>query len=142
MADRRASAIWEGDLFEGNGTARLESSGLADALPVSWPSRTEAPAGKTSPEELLAAAHASCFCMALSKQLADRGGEPGRLEASATVTFEPGSGVTRSALEVRVSGTGLSGQAVSEAAEAAKDGCPISQALAGNVELTIRAETR
>jgi lipoyl-dependent peroxiredoxin len=139
MADRRASVVWEGDLFNGKGTASLESSGLATNLPVSWPARTEDPNGQTSPEELIAAAHASCFSMALSKELADRGATPERLETSATVTFVPGEGVTRSALTVRAAAPGLDDAALQEAAGAAKDGCPVSQALAGNVELTVEA---
>lgn len=139
MADRKASVVWEGDLPTGKGTATLESSGLAGSLPVSWPSRTEEPQGQTSPEELLAAAHASCFCMALSKELADRGGTPRRLETSAQVSFTPGQGVTRSALTVTISADGLDPDALREAADAAKDGCPISQALAGNVDLTVDA---
>jgi lipoyl-dependent peroxiredoxin len=139
MTDRRASVIWEGDLFGGKGSATLESSGLASNLPVSWPSRTEEPNGQTSPEELIAAAHASCFSMALSKQLADRGATPERLETSATVTFVPGEGITRSALTVRVRAAGLDDAGLTEAAQAAKDGCPVSQALAGNLEITVDA---
>lgn len=139
MADRRATAIWEGGLFDGSGTTTFESSGLASDLPVSWPSRTEEPNGQTSPEELLAAAHASCFSMALSKQLADRDAAPQRLETSATVTFEVGKGITRSALTVRVTAEGLSDDALADAAGAAKDGCPVSQALASSVEVTLDA---
>ena len=139
MADRRASVVWEGDLFNGQGRATLESSGLASDLPVSWPSRTEDPNNQTSPEELIAAAHASCFSMALSKQIADRSGPPERLETAATVTFVPGEGVTRSALTVRVTAPGLDEAGLAEAANAAKDGCPVSQALAGNVEITVDA---
>jgi lipoyl-dependent peroxiredoxin len=140
MAERRASVVWQGDLLSGKGSATLESSGLASDLPVSWPSRTEDPNGQTSPEELIAAAHAACFSMALSKQLADRDAAPERLETSATVTFVPGEGVTRSALSVRVTAPGLDESALGEAATAAKDGCPVSQALAGNVEITVDAE--
>jgi lipoyl-dependent peroxiredoxin len=140
MADRRASVIWEGDLFNGQGRATLEDSGLASDMPVSWPSRTEDPNGQTSPEELIAAAHAACFSMALSKQIADRSGPPERLETSATVTFVPGEGVTRSALRVRASAPGLDQEGLAAAADAAKDGCPVSKALAGNVEITVEAE--
>lgn len=139
MADRTASVVWEGDLLSGKGAATLESSGLASNLPVSWASRTEEPNGQTSPEELIAAAHASCFSMAFSKQLADRGTPPERLETSATVTFVAGEGVTTSALTVRVTAPGLDEDALAEAATAAKDGCPVSQALAGNVEITVDA---
>ncbi len=139
MTDRRASVTWEGDLFEGNGTVTFASSGLGGELPVSWPSRAEDPDGRTSPEEMLAGAHASCFSMALSKQLADRGAAPGRIETSATVTFVPGTGVTTSALEVKVSADGLDDANLQEAAAAAKDGCPISKALAGNVDISVAA---
>jgi lipoyl-dependent peroxiredoxin len=138
-ADRNASVVWEGDLFTGQGTVTLGSSGLARELPVSWPSRTEEPNGQTSPEELIAAAHAACFSMAFSKQLADRGSAPERLETSATVTFVPGTGITRSALTVSVTAPGLADDALAEAADAAKDTCPVSQALAGNVEITVDA---
>jgi lipoyl-dependent peroxiredoxin len=139
MADRTASVVWEGDLFDGKGTATLESSGLGGDLPVSWPSRTEDPNGQTSPEELIAAAHASCFSMAFSKQLADRDHAPERLETSATVTFVPGTGITTSALTVKVTAPGLTEDALAEAGQAAKDGCPVSQALKGNVEITLDA---
>ncbi len=139
MADRRASVVWEGDLPSGSGRATLESSGLASDLPVSWPSRTEEPNGQTSPEELIAAAHASCFSMALSKQLADRDAAPQRLEVSATVSFVAGQGITRSALTVRATAAGLDEARLAEAADAAKDGCPVSQALSGNVDITLDA---
>jgi lipoyl-dependent peroxiredoxin len=139
MADRRATATWQGGLFDGSGTTSLDTSGLATDLPVSWPSRTEDPNGQTSPEELLAAAHASCFSMALSKQLADRDAAPQRLETAATVSFEVGKGITKSALTVRVTAEGLSEDALAEAAGAAKDGCPVSQALAASVEVTLDA---
>ena len=139
-AERTASVVWEGELFSGKGTATLESSGLARDMPVSWPSRTEDPNGQTSPEELIAAAHASCFSMAISKQLNDRNAPPQRLETSATVTFVPGTGITKSALTVQVTAEGLEQDALDEAAAAAKDGCPVSQALKGNVEITVDAK--
>ena len=139
MADRTASVVWEGDLFTGRGAATFESSGLAKDLPVSWPSRTEDPNGQTSPEELIAAAHAACFSMAFSKQLADRDAPPQRLETTATVTFVPGTGITRSALTVKVAAEGLDEAGLAEAGEAAKAGCPVSQALKGNVEITLDA---
>ena len=138
MTDRRASVTWSGGLLDGQGAVALESSGLASDLPVSWPSRAEDPNGQTSPEELIAAAHAACFSMALSKQIADRGATPGSLETSATVTFVPGTGITHSALTVRVTADGLDEEGLA-AAGAAKDGCPVSQALAGNVEITLDA---
>jgi lipoyl-dependent peroxiredoxin len=137
--DRQASVVWEGELFTGSGTLSFGSSGFARDVAVSWPSRAEEPNGQTSPEELLAGAHAACFSMAFSKQLNDRGAPPERLETSATVTFVPGTGITRSALTVRVTAPGLEEDALAEAAAAAKDGCPVSQALAGNVEITLDA---
>ena len=139
MTDRTASVTWTGSLFEGEGKVTFASSGLASDAPVSWPSRAEETAGQTSPEELIAAAHASCFSMALSKQLADRGATPERLETSATVTFIPGTGITMSALTVRITAPGLDDAGLQEATEAAKTGCPVSQALAGNVEITLDA---
>src|SRR5664279_3853477 len=106
MADqqRRADAVWEGSLAQGSGVVTLTSSGVAEALPVTWASRTERSNGKTSPEELVAAAHASCYCMALSSDLSDAGTPPEKLEVSAIVTFaqiEGGWKVARSALTVK-----------------------------------------
>jgi lipoyl-dependent peroxiredoxin len=138
MAERRASVVWEGDLLTGSGTATLESSGLASALPVWWASRTEVPNGQTRPEELIAAAPAAWFSIAFSKQLADRGAAPERLDVGATVTFVPGTGITTSALTVRVTAD-IDETQLAEAADAAKVGCPVSQALAGNVEITLEA---
>src|SRR5205823_3465847 len=105
---RRAEAIWHGNLTDGEGTIVANTSGVLPELPVSWASRAEEPAGKTSPEELIAAAHASCFAMALSNELAQGGHTAERLETSATVTFEPGEGIKSSALTVRGSVPGLS----------------------------------
>ncbi len=139
MTDRTASAVWSGDLFSGEGKVTFDSSGLASDVPVSWPSRAEEPQGQTSPEELIAAAHASCFSMALSKQLADRDATAEKLETSATVTFVPGTGITKSAITVRVSAPGLDEAGLAEATDAAKNGCPVSGALAGNVEITLDA---
>src|ERR687895_2783437 len=110
-AERRGEAVWEGTLFEGKGTVRLATTGLAGDLPVTWAARTESPDGKTSPEELIAAAHAACFSMALSHALAQAGNPPERLETSATVTFVPGTGITRSALTVTGRVPGLDEQA-------------------------------
>ena len=144
MADqqRRADAIWEGALAQGSGVVTLTSSGVAQALPVSWASRTERADGKTSPEELVAAAHASCYCMALSHVLGEAGTPPERLEVSATVTFaqiEGGWKVGSSALTVKGTVPGIDEAAFKAAAEEAKDGCPISGALKGNVELGVEA---
>jgi osmotically inducible protein OsmC len=139
---RRAEAVWEGDLLSGKGRVSAKSSGMFKDQPVSWAARTETPDGKTSPEELLAAAHASCFAMALSAGLAKGKTPATRLEVSAAVTFDKvGAGfkVTSSALEVKGVVKGLDQAGFARAAEAAKDGCPISGALKGNVELSVRA---
>ena len=144
MADapRRADAVWTGSLAQGSGEVTLSTSGAAGPLPVTWASRTARSEGKTSPEELVAAAHASCYCMALSGILGENGTPPEKLEASATVTFaqiEGGFKVAGSALTVTGTVPGIDEAAFKEAAEAAKDGCPISGALKGNVELSVKA---
>ncbi len=137
----RATATWEGDLLTGSGTASL-TSGVASGLPVSWPSRTEAANGKTSPEELIAAAHAACYSMAFANGLSGRGFPPVHLDTTADATFEkmePGWRLTKMALNVRGNVPGISADEFQEAAAAAKDGCPVSNALKGNVEITIQA---
>ena len=140
-AERRASVTWNGDLMSGSGTIDEVGSGAFGPLDVSWAARSEeASGGKTSPEELIAAAHASCFSMALSLGLAKAGTPPERLQTSAVVTFVPGTGITKSALTVRGSVPGLDADGFREAAEAAKKGCPVSQALAGVPEITLDAE--
>ena len=138
-AERRAEVIWEGSLTEGSGTITKVGSGVLPELPVTWAARTESPGGKTSPEELIAAAHAACFSMALSGALAKAGNPPERLQTSATVTFVPGTGITTSALTVTGRVPGLDAAAFQEAAEGAKEGCPVSSALKGNVELSVDA---
>jgi osmotically inducible protein OsmC len=141
-ATRRADVTWEGDLLSGGGVVSGGTSRSFSVLPVSWASRTESPQGKTSPEELLAAAHASCFAMALSFGLAGAGKPPKKLEVSASVTFdkvEAGWRVTSSALTVRGVVPGMDAAGFRKAAEGAKDGCPISQALKGNVKLSVEA---
>lgn len=127
---RKATTRWEGTLFEGAGQVTLESSGLG-TYDVSWPARTEEPGGKTSPEELIGAAHSSCFSMALSNGLAKAGAPPQSLETSAEVTFRPGEGITGIALTVKGTVPGMSEDDFVKAAEAAKEGCPVSQALTG-----------
>jgi lipoyl-dependent peroxiredoxin len=127
---RTANAYWEGSLIDGRGHVSLDSSGLA-SFDVTWAARTEAPGGMTSPEELIAAAHASCFSMALSHGLAQAGTPPERLDTRADVTFQPGEGITGSHITVRGRVPGLSEDDFVSAAEAAKVGCPVSQALAG-----------
>ncbi len=138
--ERRAEVTWEGELMSGRGRIERATSGTLGDLAVSWPSRAEEPGGRTSPEELIAAAHATCFSMALSHALAQAGQAPERLETAATVTFVPGTGITRSALEVRGRVPGLDEAAFREAAEQAKDNCPVSKAISGNVELTLDAK--
>ena len=140
MADRSAEVTWRGDLMSGNGEIHESPSGAFGPLQITWASRAESDhGGKTSPEELLAAAHASCFSMALSLGLAKAGNPPERLETSTTVTFVPGTGITKSALSVVGRVPGIDEASFRAAAEAAKDGCPVSGALKGNVELTLDA---
>jgi osmotically inducible protein OsmC len=140
MADRSAQVTWEGDLMSGNGEVHEAPSGAFGPLQVTWASRSEDDhGGKTSPEELIAAAHASCFSMALAGGLARAGNAPERLETSATVTFVPGTGITKSALTVVGRVPGMDEASFRAAAEAAKEGCPVSGALKGNVELTLDA---
>ena len=141
-AIRRAEATWSGALTTGSGTVSAISSGSFTSLPVSWAARTESSDGKTSPEELVAAAHASCFAMALSGALGRAGTPPDRLDVSAEVTFdklEAGWRVVSSALTVRGVVPGMSREDFVAAAEATRDGCPISVALAGNVALSVEA---
>ena len=114
-------------------------TGAFGPLPVSWRARAEEPGDETSPEELIAAAHAACFAMALSLELAEGGNAPERLDTRADVTFEPGTGITRVQLAVRGRVPGLDEDAFREAAKAAKSGCPVSQALAGVPEITLDA---
>ena len=137
--ERRAAVTWSGDLLSGSGTITEVTSGAFGPLDVSWPSRTEEPNGRTSPEELIAAAHASCYCMGLSHGLAEAGTPPDELSATATVTFVPGTGITKSVLTVVGRVPGLDEAGFIAAAQAAKDGCPVSQALKGNVELSVEA---
>jgi lipoyl-dependent peroxiredoxin len=140
-AERTASTVWEGDLAHGNGVLSLKS-GAAPDLPVTWASRTERSDGKTSPEELIAAAHASCFSMALSHGLAESGHAPERLDVSATVTLslDAGPKVSSSHLTVRGVVPGIDAETFAQAADDAKDNCPISGALKGNLELSVDAQ--
>lgn len=140
MAERRADVTWSGDLLSGSGTIDRVGSGAFGPLDVSWPARSEdASGGKTSPEELVAAAHAACFSMAFAGGLGKAGHAPERLSTSATVTFVPGTGITKIALTVRGVVPGMDAAAFREAAEAAKVGCPVSQALAAVPEITLDA---
>jgi osmotically inducible protein OsmC len=137
-AQSSATTVWEGDLAHGAGTT-TPASGAFGEVEVSWASRTRRAAGKTSPEELLAAAHASCFCMALSNELGEAGNPPERLEATATVEFEPGVGVKSSHVVVSGRVPGIDQDAFSDAARGAGENCPISAALKGNVEISVQA---
>lgn len=139
MTERSAQVTWQGSLMEGSGEIHEAPSGAFGPLQVTWASRAEEPGGKTSPEELIAAAHAACFAMALSHALAQAGHTPEQLETSATITFVPGTGITKAALTVVGTVPGVDETAFKEAAEQAKDGCPVSSALKGNVELTLDA---
>jgi osmotically inducible protein OsmC len=138
-AERTAHVTWSGSLLEGSGTIDRVGSGAFGPLDVTWASRTEESNGRTSPEELIAAAHASCFSMALSGALAKAGTPPERLDTSATVTFVPGKGITKSALTVRGSVPGMDDEAFRAAAETAKENCPVSKALAAVPEITLDA---
>ena len=137
--DRRAEVTWNGSLMEGSGTIRSTTSGAIGEQPVSWPNRAEDSPSATSPEELIAAAHAACFSMALSHALAGDGNAPEQLDTSATVSFQPGEGITRIALTVRGRVPGLDADAFARAAETAKENCPVSKALAGVPEITLDA---
>jgi osmotically inducible protein OsmC len=134
-AQSTATTVWQGDLAHGAGKT-TPGSGAFPEVEVTWASRTSRSAGKTSPEELLAAAHASCYCMALSNTLAEA---PERLEVTATVTFVPGEGVKSSHLVVRGRVPGVDQAAFEEAARDAGEGCPISGALKGNVDIQVEA---
>lgn len=136
MADRRATASWEGDLFNGSGTVSAATSGLFSNAAVTWAARTESPDAKTSPEELLAAAHAACFCMAFSNELSSRGHPPTRLHVDATCTFAEGK-VTKMRLEVDADVPGADDATVREALTAAEGSCPVSNALRGNVNIEV-----
>ena len=129
-ATRTATTNWQGSLTEGSGNVSLESSGLG-TYDVTWAARTEAPGGLTSPEELVAAAHSSCFSMQLSSLLAKAGTPPTSLQTTAAVTFQPGKGITGSHLTVRGDVPGISAEDFQAAAADAKQNCPVSQALTG-----------
>jgi len=141
--DRRAEVTWNGSLMEGSGTITSTTSGAIGEQAVSWPARSEdATGGKTSPEELIAAAHAACFSMALSHGLAQAGNPADELTTSATVTFQPGEGITKIALTVEGTVPGIDADAFAQAAEGAKENCPVSKALASVPEITLDARLR
>ena len=131
-----ANSVWQGGLADGSGTVSF-ASGATGPLAVTWASRTEAANGKTSPEELIGAAHAACYSMALSHELAGAGGTPKELDVTAKVTFVAGTGITGVALTVSGQVDGLDAEGFRKAAEAAKEGCPVSQALSVPITLTV-----
>lgn len=134
----RADATWEGDLMSGSGHVKPESGAFPE-LPVSWASRAERQHGKTSPEELIAAAHSSCYNMAFSNALAKAGHKPERLNTRAEVEFVPGTGITSVTITVHGRVSGINKDEFEKLAEEAKEGCPVSKALHGNVELRLNA---
>ncbi len=140
---RHASATWSGNLTEGGGMLSYISSGAFSRMPITWSSRTAAHEGRTSPEELLAAAHASCFSMAISNELSKGGTVPTRVDVVVKITAdkrEKGWTVLSSAISVKGVVPGIDAAGFQAMAEKAKDGCPISRAIAGNVELSVEAE--
>lgn len=134
--DSTSSTHWEGDLMSGAGTVTM-ASGAAGPLAVDWRARSEESGGKTSPEELIAAAHASCFSMALSNGLGKAGTPPEYLDVQATATFVPGQGITQMVLVLSGNVPGLSDEEFASAAQTAKENCPVSKALANNVAITL-----
>jgi osmotically inducible protein OsmC len=137
--DRKAEVTWHGDLMSGDGRVDSVTSGAFGGLDVDWTARTEDAQSKTSPEELIAAAHAACFSMALSNGLAQAGHPADELKTSATVTFQPGEGITKIALTVAGTVPGMDTDEFQKAAEAAKENCPVSKALASVPEITLDA---
>ncbi|WP_193598662.1 OsmC family peroxiredoxin [Microbacterium sp. YJN-G] len=132
-----AATTWTGSLMEGSGTVAFSTSNLG-TFPIDWKARAEGSETITTPEELIAAAHASCFSMAFSHALAENGTPPERVNTSASVTFKPGTGITGSHLNVNATVPGITAERFQEIAEEAKTGCPVSQALAG-IEITLEA---
>src|SRR3712207_4104512 len=141
MVMRAATTVWEGELFTGKGTVAFDSSGTAGPLDVNWPARAEAPNGVTSPEELIAAAHATCYSMSLANGLAKAGTPAERLETTANVHIEKGdAGFSITRVELKVRGTGsFDAAAFTEAAETAKAACPVSRALNPSIDVTLDA---
>ena len=137
-AQRRAEVTWHGNLMKGSGTFDLASSGAMRGAKVSFPARTESPDGKTSPEELIAAAHASCYAMALSNTLGEQGNDPEELNVTATCTLDMGSlKITTVVLDVRGNVSGLDEEGFRGAAEQAEQACPVSNALRANVDIQL-----
>jgi len=139
-AERRADVVWRGDLQKGSGTFDLASSEAVRDLPVTWASRTERPGGNTSPEELIAAAHASCYAMAFSGVPAEMGNEPEELNISAVCTFDVDQlKVTTMVLDIHGRVPGHDAEGFQNAAEQAEQGCPVSNVLRGNVDIQLNA---
>lgn len=136
-AERTARVVWTGNLLEGSGTVAMVSSGAFGEFPVTWASRAEDPEGRTSPEELMAAAHAACYAMAFSHHLAGKETPPERLDVGATYTFVPGTGITKADLEVAGSVPGLDAAAFEREAREAEQSCPVSNAVRNNVEISL-----
>lgn len=139
LAERRANAVWEGSLTGGGGTVSVDSGVLQDQ-PITWAARTEKPNGRTSPEELIAAAHASCFAMALSHTLSQQGHEPERLAVSAVCTLDESIKISRMDLSVRGRVPGIDAATFEQAAKEAGNSCPVSGALKNSVEIHVTAE--
>ncbi len=143
QAERKATAVWQGSLLEGSGQVSADTSGVFTDQGVTWQARTEAANGKTSPEELVAAAHASCYAMAFSHALAQAGNPADRLQVTATVGFHPKAGggfeITYSNLDVRGRVPGLDQAAFEQAAWEGEQGCPVSNALRNNVQINLNA---
>jgi osmotically inducible protein OsmC len=135
---RKAAAHWEGSLMEGKGEVSFDSSNLG-TYPVTWAARSAEPNGVTSPEELIAAAHSTCFSMALSHALAQAGNPPATLDTAAEVDFQPGTGITAIRLKVVAAVPGLTADEFADFAARAKEGCPVSQALKA-VPISLEAE--
>lgn len=143
LAERKAEVTWQGNLTEGKGIIETTGSGAFGDLPVTWAARTERADGKTSPEELIAAAHASCYAMAFSNTLNKRGNPPDHLHVTATVALdriEGGVKVAASTLDVRGRVPGLTQEQFAEIAREGEKGCPVSNALRNNVEITVNAQ--
>ena len=137
--ERHADVVWQGDLMNGSGTIAEVPSGAFGPLDVTWASRAEEPNGRTSPEELIASAWASCFAMSVSGRLARGGNPPEKLETSATVTFQPGEGIVKGAIEVVGTVPGVDRDGFVEQAEGAVKNCPVSKALTGIPDVTLAA---
>ena len=139
-AERRAHVVWRGNLQKGTGTLDLASSEALTGAQVTFPSRTETPNGNTSPEELIAAAHAGCYAMALSNTLAEAGNEPEELDVTAVATLDMGS-LKITTVDLNITGRvpGLDADGFQSATEQAEQICPVSNALRGNVDIRLNA---